>query len=79
MTNEQIKNLAWDIHNLKLSLAGKSDPQTTALANQIDDLIHEIRRLREVANQAIGYLKDYDGESAQRLSVQVDWGPKGPV
>ena len=79
MTDQDIRNAAQAIHNLKLSLVGRSEPQTEALANEVDHFIQEVWRLRDLARQAISYLNDYNPERAVQLSAQIDWRPNVPV
>lgn len=78
MTQEEIKEIARSIHEIKLKLLGRPDPQTEIWANQTEELIGEIRRLRDLVRQAASYLKEDDPQAAERLEAQIDWAPTTP-
>jgi hypothetical protein len=76
MTAEYIKQIAWSIHELKL--LGRPDPQTQALANQTEELLDEIRRLRTLVREAASYLKEHNPKAAVQIEAQIDWTPTTP-
>jgi hypothetical protein len=77
MTDEHIKSIHSEIHELKL--LGKPTPRETALANTATQLINEVRRLRNLAEQAISHLREKNPQRAEELQALINWAPGGPV
>lgn len=76
MTKEDLNQIAWSMH--ELTLGGRSDPQTAALVNQIEELLSEIKRLHGVVREAASHLKDFDPNMAAKIIWQIVWTSTTP-
>jgi hypothetical protein len=84
MTDQDIRNIKAEIHELTFRLQGTPNNSdllklAKALANEATHLVSEVIRLRALARQAVSDLKKYDPTTAEKLNAQVDWNPTGPA
>jgi hypothetical protein len=77
MTDEDLTAVHREIHELKLR--GMPTPREQGLANTVTQLISEIRRLHQLANDAISHLRPHNPQKADELQPLVKLAPHGPV
>jgi hypothetical protein len=71
VTEQYLTLLKKRMHELKLMR--KLDPQGVSMANEIEELVDEVLRLKERLRQAASYLNDYSPEKAQLVTA---WEPQ---
>jgi hypothetical protein len=77
MTDAHIEALHREMHELKL--LGTPTPRESVMADNVTQLINEVRRLRRLAFEAISFVREQNPTKADALQELIDWEPQGPV